>query len=118
MKTLLSLTSAMLGLLACLCRAEGTSELLTPKVYSDLHILALNPKDPKWTDSIQQLVKGGDGYTLECLKTLDAQKLAPQHAELLTGAISSIRKRVAQEDLQTFTRLIQLRLERLRPGPT
>jgi hypothetical protein len=94
-------------LLAWTCRAEVTSELLTPKVYSDLHILALNPKDPKWAESMQQLAKCGDGFTLECLKTLDVQKLALNQAELLTGAISSIRKRVAQEDLQTFTKLIQ-----------
>ena len=111
MKTPFAHLFAML-LLACACRAEDAVALLNPKDYSDLHILALNPKDPKWADSIHRLAKGGDGFTLERLRGLEGQKLAPNQAELLTAALSSIRKRVAQEDPQTFAKMIQLRLER------
>lgn len=43
---------------------------------------------------------------------MDALKLDPVEAETLKVALSATRERVGKEDLQTFTKLIQVRLER------
>jgi len=77
-----------------------------------LHLLASNPKNPKWADAIRQLAAAGDGFTLQHLKPLDAPELDPAQQELLKQTRDAISQRVAKEDARTFTKLIEIRLER------
>ena len=74
-------------MLSCICAAAKDTNSLPPKEYSALHILASDPKDPKWADSMRQLAKVGDAFTLEHLKTLDVQKLDASQTQILKETI-------------------------------
>jgi len=112
MKILPAFSAAILLLLCLTSQADDASHFLSPKEYSDLHILALNTKDPQWAAAIDRLGKSGDGFTLEHLQTLDSHKLAPRQADLLKATISTLGARVAKEDPSSFAKSIQMHLER------
>jgi hypothetical protein len=112
MKTMNAILIVMLVFMSCACRADDTLQSLPPKEYSHLHIVASKPKDPEWAEAMGRLAKVGDAFTLEHLKLLDTEKLDPAEKEILKATLSATRERVAEEDLQTFTKLIQIRFER------
>ena len=97
----------MLVLMSCACRADDALESLLPKDYSDLHLVASNPKDPKWAESMRRFAKVGDAFTLEHLEVLNLQSLDHAEKEILKATLSATRERVAKEDLQSFTNLVQ-----------
>jgi len=83
MKTTHAISITILLWLSCACRADDTLDSLLPKDYADLHIVASNPKDPRWPASMRRLTQVGDGFTLEHLKMLDAQNLDSAEKEIL-----------------------------------
>jgi hypothetical protein len=103
---------AMLALVSRICCADDAPGSLHPKEYVELHDSAANPKDAKWADSMRRLATVGDAFTVEHLKVLDGQKLDARQGGILKDTLAAVRERMAKEDLQTFTKLIQTRLER------
>jgi len=112
MKTAHAISIAMFALMSCTGWADQATNSLSPKEYLDLHIAASDLKNSKWADSMRTLAKVGDAFTLEHLKSLGAQPLDAGQVEILNQTLSATRERVAKEDVQTFTSLIQVRLER------
>jgi hypothetical protein len=110
-KTLIVIPTAVLLLRTLSAQPQG-AQALTPKEYSEQHIIASNPKDPHWADDVSRLAKLGDGFTVQHLDALDTHKLTPGQADLLKTALVALRARGADEDAPSFINSIQLRLER------
>src|SRR5882724_11811535 len=112
MRTAHILPVIMFAVGVCPAWAGQTAETLSPKDYSELHIVASNWKDPKWADAMHKLARVGDAFTVDYLKPLQAQNLDPAQTKILNETLSAARDRVTKEDVQAFAALIQIRLER------
>ena len=89
---------------------DGTS--CNPQLYAKLHISALNPDDPEWMNSVARLAQVGDGYTMQLLNKIDADRLTAAQSELRERTIHQINKRVEREDTIALAVVLQSRLER------